>query len=126
MFAREQLSSLKLLTPSNVSLDEYIINDVPQIEDGKIEFLSNLDEEIFILLPYNDCEDFYLKHFNHLEYFKDGDNNFKMGTLISHTVGRKDEENNLVNMFREVYKTGEKKSGILRYMNDDGKLLKYH
>ena len=106
--------------------DEYIINDVPQMEDGKIEFLSNLDEEIFILLPYNDGEDFYLKHFNHLEYFKDGDNNFKMGTLISHTVGRDDEENNLVNMFREVYKTGEKKTGILKYMNDDGKLLKYH
>ncbi|MBQ2652781.1 MAG: sensor histidine kinase [Methanobrevibacter sp.] len=106
--------------------EEHIIKDIPQMEDEKIEFLSNLDEEIFILLPYNDGEDFYLKHFNHLEYFKDGDNNFKMGTLISHTVGRKDEENNLVNMFREVYKTGEKKTGILRYMNDDGKLLKYH
>lgn len=106
--------------------DEHIMKDIPQMEDEKIEFLSNLDEEIFILLPYNDGEDFYLKYFNHLEYFKDGDNNFKMGTLISHTVGRQDEENNLVNMFREVYTTGEKKTGILRYMNDDGKLLKYH
>ena len=105
--------------------DEYVINDVPQINDESREFLSNLGEEIFILLPYNDGEDFYLKYFNHLEYFKEGDNNFKIGTLISHTVGRKDEENNFVKMFQELYRTGEKKTGILKYMNDDGKLLKY-
>ena len=105
--------------------DEYVIKDVPQLDDEKIEFLSNLGEEIFILLPYNDGEDFYLKYFNHLEYFKEGDNNFKIGSLISQTVGRKDEENNFVKMFQDLYRTGEKKTGILKYMNDDGKLLKY-
>ena len=105
--------------------DEYVIKNVPQVDDETKEFLSNLGEEIFILLPYNNGEDFYLKYFNHLEYFKDGDNNFKIGSLISHTVGRKDEENNFVKMFQELYKTGEKKTGILKYMNDDGKLLKY-
>ena len=89
------------------------------------EFLGNLGEEIFVLLPYNNGEDFYLKYFNHLEYFKEGDNNFKIGSLISHTVGRKDEKNNFVKMFQELYRTGEKKTGILKYMNDDGKLLKY-
>ena len=105
--------------------DEYVIKDVPQIADEKKEFLSNLGEEIFILMPYNDGEDFSLKYFNHLEYFQDGDNNFKIGTLISHTVGHKDKENNFLKMFQEVYRTGEKKTGILKYMNDDGKLLKY-
>ncbi len=105
--------------------DEYVINDVPPIDEETMEVLDNLGEEIFILLPYNDGEDFYLKYFNHLEYFKERDNNFKIGTLISRTVGRKDEENNFVKMFQEVYKTGEKKTGILKYMNDDGKLLKY-
>ena len=105
--------------------DEYVIKDVPQIDDETVEFLGNLGEEIFILLPYNDGEDFYLKYFNHLEYFKEGDNNFKIGSLISHTVGRKDEENNFVKMFQDLYRTGEKKTGILKYMNDDGKLLKY-
>ncbi len=105
--------------------DGYVITDVPQIEDEKKEFLSNLGEEIFILLPYNDGEDFFLKYFNHLEYFQDGDNNFKIGTLISHTVGNNDEEKNFLKMFQEVYRTGEKKTGILKYMTDDGKLLKY-
>ena len=105
--------------------DEYVVKDVPQIDEGTKEFLSNLGEEIFILLPYNDGEDFYLKYFNHLEYFKEGDNNFKIGTLISHTVGRKDEENNYLKMFQEIYRTGEKKTGIVKYMKDDGKLLKY-
>ena len=105
--------------------DEYVVKDVPPVNDESIEFLSNLGEEIFVLLPYNGGEDFYLKYFNHLEYFKDGDNNFKIGSLISHTVGRNDEENNFVKMFQELYRTGEKKTGILRYMNDDGKLLKY-
>ena len=105
--------------------DKYVIKDVPPVDDEIKEFLSNLGEEIYILLPYNDGEDFYLKYFNHLEYFKEGDNNFKIGTLISHTVGRNDEENNFVKMFQELYRTGEKKTGILKYMNDDGKLLKY-
>ncbi len=105
--------------------DEYVVKDVPQIDEGTKEFLSNLGEEIFILLPYNDGEDFYLKYFNHLEYFKEGDNNFIIGALVSHTVGRKDEENNYLKMFQEVYKTGEKKTGIIKYMKDDGKLLKY-
>ncbi len=105
--------------------DEYVVKDVPEIEEETIEFLSNLGEEIFILLPYNDGEDFYLKYFNHLEYFKEGDNNFKIGSLISHTIGRKDEENNFLKMFQDIYRTGKKKTGILKYMNDDGKLLKY-
>ena len=74
--------------------DEYVVRNVPQMEEEAIEFLGNLGEEIFILLPYNDGEDFYLKYFNHADYFKEGDNNFKIGSLISHTVGRKDEENN--------------------------------
>ena len=105
--------------------EEYVIKDVPPMEDEAIEFLGNLGEEIFILLPYNDGEDFYLRYFNHIEYFRDGNDNFKIGTLISHTVGRQDEDNNLVKMFQEVYRTGEKKTGILKYMNDDGKLLTY-
>lgn len=105
--------------------DEYVVDDVPQMEDEKIEFLSNLGEEIFVLLPYNGGEDFYLKYFNHFEYFMEGDNNFRIGSLISHTVGREDEENNFVKMFQEVYRTGEKKTGIIKYMNDDGKLMKY-
>lgn len=105
--------------------EEYVVEDVPEIEEETIEFLSNLGEEIFILLPYNDGEDFYLKYFNHLEYFKNGDDNFKIGSLISHTAGRKDEENNFLKMFQDLYRTGKKKTGILKYMNDDGKLLKY-
>ena len=105
--------------------DEYVVDDVPQMDDEEIEFLSNLKEEIFILLPYNEGEDFYLKYFNHLEYFKVMDKNFQIGALISHTIGREDEENNFLKMFQELYRTGEKKTGILKYMNDDGKLLKY-
>lgn len=105
--------------------DKYIIKDVPQMENEKIEFLSNLGEEIFFFLPYNDGEDFYLKYFNHLDYFDDWDNNFKIGSLISYTVGHNDDENNYLKMFQELYRTGEKKTGIVRYMNDDGKLLKY-
>ncbi|WP_298502605.1 sensor histidine kinase [uncultured Methanobrevibacter sp.] len=105
--------------------DECLIKDVPQMDDEQIEFLSNLGEEIFILLPYNDGEDFYLKYINHLEYFNHWDNNLKIGSLISHTYGHNDEENNLLKMFQEVYRTGEKKTGILKYLNDEGKLLKY-
>lgn len=121
----EKLFEIKVKKLESID-DEYVIDDVPQMEDEKKEFLGNLSEEIFILLPYNDGEDFYLKYFNHLEYFKDGDHNFKVGTLISHTVGNNDEENNFLKMFQEVYRTGEKKTGILKYMTDDGKLLKYH
>lgn len=105
--------------------DEYVIKNVPKIEDETIEVLKNLGEEIFILVPYNDGEDFYLKYFNHLDYFQNGDNNFRIGSLISHTIGRNDDENNFVKMFREVYRTGEKKTGILKYMNNEGKLIKY-
>ncbi|WP_405294702.1 histidine kinase dimerization/phosphoacceptor domain -containing protein [Methanobrevibacter sp.] len=120
----EKLFEIKVKKLESVA-EEYIIKDVPQLKDEKKEFLSNLGEEIFILLPYNDGEDFYLKYFNHLEYFGKGDNNFRVGARISHTIGNKDEENNFLKMFQEVYRTGEKKTGILKYMTDDGKLLKY-
>ncbi|MBQ6099146.1 MAG: sensor histidine kinase [Methanobrevibacter sp.] len=124
-YDEEKLFEIKVKKLESID-DEYVIKDVPQIADEKKEFLSTLGEEIFILLPYNDGEDFYLKYFNHLEYFLDGDNNFRVGTLISHTIGGKDEENNFLKLFQEVYRTGEKKTGILKYMTDDGKLLKYH
>lgn len=105
--------------------DEYVIKGVEKTDDSTIEFLGNLGEEIYVLRPYNDGEDFYLKYFNHDNYFKTGDNNFKIGSLISHTIGRQDEENNFLKMFQELYRTGEKKTGILKYMTDEGKLIKY-
>lgn len=123
-YDEEKLFEIKVNKLESIE-DEYVIKDVPQIDDGTIEFLDNLGEEIYILLPYNGGEDFYLKYFNHSNYFKTGDNNFKVGSLISHTVGRQDEENNFVKMFQEVYRTGEKKTGILKYLTDDGKLIKY-
>ena len=123
-YDNEKLFEIKVKRLESIE-DEYVINDVPQMKEEYIEFLSNMGEEIFVLLPYNDGEDFYLKYFNHLEYFTEGDNNFRIGSLVSHTVGREDEENHYVKMFQEVYRTGEKKSGIVKYMNDDGKLLKY-
>lgn len=105
--------------------DEYVIKDVPPIDDETMEVLGNLGEEIFILRPYNGGDDFYLKYFNHADYFKTGDDNFTMGSLISHTIGRHDEENNFLKMFQDVCRTREKKTGILKYMNDEGKLIKY-
>ena len=123
-YDNEKLFEIKVDKLKSIE-DEYVIKDVPPIMEGTVEFLTNLGEEIFVLAPYNDGEDFYLKFFNHVEYFKNGDNNFKIGTLISHTIGRRDEEDNFVKMFRELYQTGEKKTGILKYMNDDGKLIKY-
>lgn len=105
--------------------DDYVIKGVEKTDDSTIEFLGNLGEEIYVLRPYNDGEDFYLKYFNHDNYFKTGDNNFKIGSLISHTIGRQDEENNFLKMFQELYRTGEKKTGILKYMTDEGKLIKY-
>ena len=123
-YADEKLFEIRVDKLESIE-EEYVINDVPQTDDELIKFLGNLGEEIFVLLPYNDGEDFYLKYFNHADYFKTGDNNFKIGSLISHTIGRLDEENNFVKMFQELYRTGEKKTGILKYMNDDGKLIKY-
>lgn len=120
----EKLFEVKVKRLESID-DEYVIKDVPPMDDEEIEFLGNIGSEIFVLLPYNDGEDFYLRHFNHLEYFTHGDNNFRVGTLISHTIGVKDKENNFLKFFQEVYRTGEKKTGILKYMTDDGKLLKY-
>lgn len=120
----EKLFEVKVKRLESID-DEYVIKDVPPMDDEEIEFLGNIGNEIFVLLPYNDGEDFYLRHFNHLEYFTHGDNNFRVGTLISHTIGVKDKENNFLKFFQEVYRTGEKKTGILKYMTDDGKLLKY-
>lgn len=121
----EKLFELIVNKLKNVD-EKYIIKDVPSIAEETIKFLTHLGEEIFILLPYNDCEDFILKYFNHLDYFKDGDHNFTVGSLISHTIGRGDSEGKFLNMFREIYKTGKEKTGFLKYLNDDGKLLKYH
>ena len=123
-YDEEKLFEIKVDKLESIE-DEYLIKDVPKMDDETIKFLENMGEEIYVLLPYNDGEDFYLKYFNHSNYFKAGDNNFKIGSLISHTIGRQDEENNFVKMFRELYETGEKKTGILKYMNDDGKLIKY-
>ncbi|MBR0270541.1 MAG: PAS domain S-box protein [Methanobrevibacter sp.] len=123
-YDEEKLFEIKVDKLESIE-DEYLIKDVPKTDDETRDFLGNLDEEIYVLLPYNDGEDFYLKSFNHSNYFKTGDNNFKIGSLISHTVGRQDEENNFVKMFQELYRTGKKKTGILKYMNDDGKLIKY-
>lgn len=104
--------------------DEYVVKNVPPVSEEDKIFLSHLAEEVFILLPYNNGEDFYFKYCNHLNYFEKGDENFRVGTLISHTIGRRDPEKNFVNMFREVYRTGVEKTGVLKYLNDEGKLIK--
>ncbi len=109
------------------SIDEkYVVKDFTPLDEMNDQLLNNLAEEIFILRPYNNGEDFYLKYFNHTDYFQVGDNNFERGSLISHTIGRNDPEENFVNIFRGVYKTRKKKEGILKYLNEDGKLIKYH
>ena len=108
------------------SVDEkYVLNDVLPMNEYDVEIFSNLSEEVFVIKAYDNGKDFYLQYLNHNDYYQLNDNNFKIGSLISHTFGRFDEEDNFINLYREIYKTGIKKEGILKFLNNEGKLLKY-
>lgn len=109
--------------------DEYVVKDFQKIDEGIITFLNHIGEEIFIFLPVNDGEDFCLKYFNHLNYFDNQDNNFKLGSLLSHTLARDDHQGNLLKMVRNIYETGNERNGKVKYLTDEGKLIKsldYH
>ena len=105
---------------------QFIVDNIDPVNRKDIEIYENLSEELLVLKPYNDGEDFYLQYINHSDYFKIHDNNFKIGSLISHTLCRNDEKDDLMNMLRTIHKTGKKKEGILKFLSDEGKLLKYH
>ena len=105
--------------------DKYVLDDVLPMNEYDVEIFSNLSEEVFVIKPYDNGNDFYLQYLNHSDYYKPNDNNFKIGSLISHTFGRNDKEENFINLYREVYRTGKKNEGILKFLNKDGKLLKY-
>ncbi len=92
------------------SIDEkFIVKNVPPMNEYDTEVFSNLSEEIFVVRPYNECEDFYLQYLNHSDYYQSDDNNFKIGSLISHTFGRNDKNNNFINLYRDIYKNGTKR-----------------
>lgn len=105
--------------------EKYIIKDVIPMNVYDTDIFSNLSEEILVLQPYHDGEDFYLQYINHSDYYQSGDNNFRIGSLISQTLCRNDENGDLMNTLKNIYKTGEKKEGILKFLSDEGKLLKY-
>ena len=106
--------------------DKYVVKDILPLNEYDTEIFDNLTEELLVLYPINDGEDFYLQYINHSDYYKHRDNNFKIGSRISHTLCRNDINGDLMNMLRDIYKTGEKKEGILKFLSDEGKLLKYH
>ena len=106
--------------------DKYIVKDFVPIDEEDAEIFRNLTEEVIVLYPYNDGEDFYLQHNNHSDYYQHEDHNFKIGSLISQTLCRNDVNGDLMNLLRDTYKTGNKKEGILKFLSDEGKLLKYH
>lgn len=104
--------------------DEYIVKDVLPMDESDTLIFDNMSEEIIVLQPYNNGEDFYLQYLNHFDYYIHGDNNLRIGSLLSHTICRYDD-GSLMNTIKSIYKTGVKKEGILKFLSDDGKLLKY-
>lgn len=124
----EKLFELNIFKLKSID-DDALIKDVPLLKDEYIKMLSYLVEEIFIFVPIDDGKDFYLRYLNHLNYFDSEDNNFKIGSRLSKTIARYDKEKNLLNMLTDIYKTGEDRNGIVKYLTNDGKLLKsldYH
>ncbi len=104
--------------------DKYIIKDTLQIDDDYKKLLTRLKEEIFIFKPLEDGKDFYLEYFNHMNYFDSDDFNFKIGSLLSHTIARNDKKHHILNMLKEIYTTGVERQGIVKYLTNEGKLFK--
>lgn len=120
--SNKKLFEIRLDKLDDVSDDDLIKEDT-HLNDYHKRLLNTLNEEIFILNPINDGEDFSLEFFNYMQYIEK-DYNFKLGSRISQTFGRNDKENNLLNMLRKVYTTGVEHKGIIKYFTDDGKLFK--
>ena len=120
----EKLFDIKVNKLDSIT-EEDIVTGRPSAENDYKKLLDYVNEEIFIFAPLDDGKDFYLKYFNHVNYFNDEDNNFKIGARLSRTIARNDKKGNLLKFVRNIYKTGKKEHGIVKYLNDDGKLIKY-
>lgn len=120
----EKLFDIKVNKLDSIT-EEDIVTGRSSAENDYKKLLDYVNEEIFIFAPLDDGKDFYLKYFNHVNYFNDEDNNFKIGTRLSRTIARNDKKGNLLKFVRNIYKTGKEEQGIVKYLNDDGKLIKY-
>ena len=80
--------------------EENLIKDIPEIDNEYKKVLDYVNEEIFIFIPIDDGEDFYLRYFNHVNYFNENDYNFKIGSRLSQTIARDDKKGNLFHVSR--------------------------
>ena len=104
--------------------EEDLIDDVKKINDDYKKLFKRLKEEVFIFKALDDGEDFYLKYFNHINYFEQDDNYFRIGSRLSQTIARNDKAKNLINMLRDIYNGGDERQGIVKYLTNKGKLFK--
>ena len=103
---------------------KYIIKDVPPIEEKYKKLLNNVSEEIYVLSPINDGEDFYLEYFNHSSFYEETDFTFEIGGLFSKTYARDDDKKQLSNLIDKIYNEDTEYRGTIKYLNDDGQLVK--
>ncbi|MBR0471582.1 MAG: PAS domain S-box protein [Methanosphaera sp.] len=102
-----------------------IITDISELDDDYIKVLSRLKEEVWLYKPTKNREDFYIEYYNNLYYFNEDDYNFKVGTLLSKTLGRYDKDENLLKLMKKIYQTGQEQKGLIKILRNDGKLYKY-
>lgn len=102
-----------------------IISEIEPVDENIRILLDSIKEEVCLYRALDDGDDFYLEYYNHIYYFTDDDFNFKVGTKVSQTTARYDNEYKFRRMLKEIYQTGRERKGIIKCLRDDGKLYKY-
>ncbi len=105
-------------------LDEkHIVKDIPEIDENIKNLLSQITQDFYVYTPINeDCDDFYLQYYNHINLYTEKKYNLIYGSRISKTLI--DEKQYLLKILQEVHKTGETQEYNIYYLNDKGHLIK--
>lgn len=103
--------------------DKYIVKDIPQINPLTKTVLDNINNEVYLYLPYNNGEDFYLQYHNGIYSYSNSENHYVKGGLISKILEKEDPNKHILNELKKAYNTGETEYYIY-FINDDNEILK--
>ena len=112
-------SDFKLFTPSEPVLTDFSVN--------YLNLINNLKQEISIFIPYEDGTDFIVMYLSNeaLKSFGISSNKDVAGCLMSKSL-KLVNDRYIMDLFKEVYKTGETRFYQLMIYDDNDQLKSYY